>query len=205
MRVSNFGTRFPSVWPGWVPLLRSMISYQKVLLKWYLFFFSRLIIIHIVLERDKERQRERERQKETDRKTEINYNVQYVSHMYSLIHSLVTPLPGRERGRVWRHCYSNMCFALRSVCANQIARATCYFPSHVIVMWLLSQWRREDNQIHGQCKKISELKATLAAHSWTRLQRHRSQRSSYLYDIKKCLNYSAFVLMIALDIMKEQS
>ena len=117
MRVSNFGTRFPSVWPGWVPLLRSMISYQKVLLKWYLFFFSRLIIIHIVLERDKERQRERERQKETDRKTEINYNVQYVSHMYSLIHSLVTPLPGRERGRVWRHCYSK-----HVLCAKKCVR-----------------------------------------------------------------------------------
>ena len=98
----------------------------------------------------------------------------------------------------------NVCLALRSVCANQIARATCCFPSHVIVIRLLSQWRRENNQIHGQSKKISELKATLAAHSWTRLQRHCSQRSSYLYDIKKCLNYSAFVLMIALNIMEEQ-
>ena len=59
----------------------------------------------------------------------------------------------------------NVCLALRSVRANQIARATCCFPSHVIVIRLLSQWRRENNQIHGQSKKISELKATLAAHS----------------------------------------
>ena len=85
----------------------------------------------------------------------------------------------------------NVCLVLRSVRANQIARATSYFPSHVIVIRLLSQWRREDNQIHSQSKKISELTATLTAHSWTRLQRHRSQRSSYLYDISKCLNDSA--------------
>ena len=95
----------------------------------------------------------------------------------------------------------NVCLALRSVRANQIARATCYFSSHVIVIWLLSQWRQEDNQIHSHSKNISELKATLAAHSWTRLQRHRSQRSSYLYE---CLNYSTFVLMIALAILEEQ-
>ena len=95
----------------------------------------------------------------------------------------------------------NVCLALRSVRANQIARATCYFLSHVIVIWLLSQWQREDNQIHSQSKNISELKATLAAHSWTRLQHHHSQQSSYLYE---CLNYSTFVLMIALTILEEQ-
>ena len=59
----------------------------------------------------------------------------------------------------------NVCLALRSVRANQIARATCCFPSHVIVIRLLLQWRRENNQIHSQSKKISELKATLTAHS----------------------------------------
>ena len=35
----------------------------------------------------------------------------------------------------------NVCLALRSAHANQIARATCYFPSHVTVIQLLSQWR----------------------------------------------------------------
>ena len=44
----------------------------------------------------------------------------------------------------------NVCLALRSVCANQIAQATCCFPSHVIVIRLLSQWRQENNQIHGK-------------------------------------------------------
>ena len=44
----------------------------------------------------------------------------------------------------------SLCLALRSVRANQIARATCCFPSHVIVIRLLSQWRRENNQIHGK-------------------------------------------------------
>ena len=97
----------------------------------------------------------------------------------------------------------NVCLALRSVCTNQIARAMCYFPSHVTVIRLLSQWRQEDNQIHGQSKKITELKATHAAHFWTRLQRHHSQWSSYLLDINKCLNYSAFVLMMALAILEE--
>ena len=58
----------------------------------------------------------------------------------------------------------NVCLALKSVRANQIVRATCYFPSHVTVIQLLSQWRQEDNQIHGQSKEITELKATLATH-----------------------------------------
>ena len=98
----------------------------------------------------------------------------------------------------------NVCLALRSVRANQIARATCYFPSHVTVIQLLSQWRWEDNLIHSQSKKITEFKATLAAHFWTRLQRHCSQWGSYWYDINKCLNYSTFVLMIALAILEEQ-
>ena len=75
-----------------------------------------------------------ERQKETDRKTEINYNVQYVRHMYSLIHSLVMPFQVEREEGSEDTAIPNMCSALRSVCTNQIAQATCYFPSHVIVI-----------------------------------------------------------------------